>query len=589
MIARRLTLAISVGSCVLACGLVGGVVSAGAVTQFSSAGYGSGRLKSPAGVAIDQETGNVLVGDRQNLRVDEFTGSGGFVMAWGQRVNEAAPAQEFQVCTTFCEQGEEQRSGTGGFAGEGPQGVAVDNDPLSSSYRDVYVVDFEGFRVEKYSSSGQFLLMFGEGVNATTGGNVCVAGEACTDGTQGTLDGQFEWAYIDSYIEVGPGGAVYVGDRARVQVFEPSGAWRENISLAGLSSTGKVTALAVDASGDMFVKDQEVAGVREFEPNGTEKPTQFDAGSESVEALALDGSGDLFVGDSSGGFHVLKYGPAGEELASFGSKTVISTQGMAFADGSGQLYVSNDKVPSSSASEGNDVWVLSPPPPGPLVESGSVSASPGERGEAGLEATIDPEGSEATYRFEYVDEASFQASGYAGASSTAPASIASGLFEDHLANIELTGLVPGDIYHYRVVATSSKGTTVGPDEMFTEVPSALIDGPWASDLADTSVTLAAEINPLGSSTEYRLEYGTSTAYGQTLSGSVEGTSSVLVSYHREGLAPGTTYYYRLVTHNEVGTIEGSDHIFTTQPAVAESTLADGRAWELVSPPEKKAH
>jgi hypothetical protein len=565
--------------CVLACALTG-AAPAGAVTHFGSAGKGSGRFSGPAGVAVEQETGNVFVADQFNLRVDEFTGSGGFVMAWGQRVNEVAPAKEFQTCTTFCEQGEEQRSGSGGFAGEGPRGVAVDNDPLSSSYGDVYVVDFEGFRVEKYDSSGKFLLMFGGGVNATTGGNVCVAGEACKDGTLGILDGQFEWAYRGSYIAVGPGGAVYVGDRARVEVFEPSGAWRENISLAGLSSTSQVTALAVDASGDMFVKDREVSGVRELEPNGIAKATQFDAGSESVEALALDGSGDLFVGDSSGGFPVLEYGPAGEELSSFGSKTVTATQGMAFADGSGQLYVGN-------FIEESDVWILTPPPPGPLVEPGSVSASPGERGRAGLEATIDPEGSETAYRFEYVTEANFQADGYAGASSTSPVSIASGLFEDHPANTELTGLVPGDTYHYRVVATSSKGTTSGPDQTFTEVPSALIVGPWASDLAATSVTLAAEINPLGSGTEYRLEYGTSTAYGQTLSGTVEGTSSVPVSYHRQGLSPSTTYHYRLVTHNEVGTIEGPDHTFTTQPASVEPTLVDGRAWELVSLPEKK--
>jgi hypothetical protein len=37
-------------------------------------------------------------------------------------------------------------------------GVAVDNDPLSSSYGDVYVADSAGGgRVEKFSSSGEFL------------------------------------------------------------------------------------------------------------------------------------------------------------------------------------------------------------------------------------------------------------------------------------------------------------------------------------------------------------------------------------------------------------------------------------------------
>ena len=38
--------------------------------------------------------------------------------------------------------------------------------------------------------------------------------------------------------------------------------------------------------------------------------------------------------------------------------------------------------------------------------------------------------------------------------------------------------------------------------------------------ASTSVTLAARVDPLGSSTEYRLEWGTSTAYGHVFSGNV---------------------------------------------------------------------
>jgi hypothetical protein len=575
MVARRLSLSIVVVLCGLTCAFGAGLApSVARATEFGESGENSGQFNGPFGVALDHTTGDVYVPDRNNHRIDKFDGSGDFLLAWGWDVNSLAPSQELQTCTPACQAGT-GGPGAGQFAGEGPQGVAVDNnDPLTdTSAGDVYVVDWEGFRVEKFTASGEFLLMFGGGVNEA-GGDVCLAGEKCKDGTNGGADGQFEWAYgSDGVIAVGPEGRVYVGDQARVEVFEPSGVWRENISLAGLSSTGKVTALAVDSAGDVFVTDEEVAGVREFEPSGVEKPTQYDAGSTTIEAVTLDAAGDVFVADSNGGFHVLKYDSAGKELDSFGLKTATSTRGVAFSDALGELYVSN-------ASESN-VWILPVPGPGPWVEPGSESSIPGLRGTATLEATVNPEGNETTYRFEYGSSASY-------GSSTAAVSIGSS-FEGQLATAHLTGLTPGATYHYRVVATDSQNHTVsGPDQTVTPEPPALLEGPWSADVASTSATLSARIDPLGASTEYRLEYGTSASYEHVVTGNVgEGMSYVPISVHLQELETGKTYHYRVVTHNEVGTVESTDHSFTTQSAGGELALPDNRAWELVSPPNKK--
>jgi hypothetical protein len=522
--------------------------------------------------------GEIYVADDLNQRVDKFEESGKFVTAWGWGVNEASRALELQACATYCTKGEEG-SGAGQF--NEPQGVAVDNDPLSASYGDVYVANFSGNNVEKFGPSGEFILMLGGHVNEMTGGNVCLPGEACRKGTEGTVDGEFEWAYKRSYIAVGPGGDVYVGDRARVQVFEPSGAWKESVSLSGLSSTGKVTALAVDGAGDMYVKDSEAAGVRVFEPSGVEEGFQFDAGSTSVEQIALDVSGDLFVSDSGGGVHFLEYDPSGKELASFGSKTLSVAHSIAFSDARGALYAYGE------AGSESGIWILTPPSQGPLVEPSSESVTVGMPGIATLEATVNPEGSETTYRIEYVDEAHYQANGFASASSTPAVSIGSS-FEDQLARVELTELAPGATYQYRVVATSSEGTAIGSDESFEATPSALVEGPSATNVAGTSATLGARINPLGASTGYRLEYGTSISYGHVLSGNVgERIGYVPVSCHVQELESNTTYHYRLVTTSEVGTVEGADHTFTTQSAGGELTLPDGRAWELVSPADKK--
>ncbi len=589
---RFVSTVVPVVVCVLACASTVGVVPAGAATQFGSRGGKSGQFEVPRGVAVDQASGDVYIADERNRRVDKFDASGGFLTAWGWDVNQESPAEILQTCTNSCEEGL-GGLGAGEFAfDEGAQAVAVDNSPSTpgGSSGDIYVVDQENFRVEKFSPSGEFILMFGGDVNEN-GGDVCAAGEKCERGTEGSGDGQFEWAYKDDgFIAVGPQDNVYVGDKARVQVFEPSGIWRETISLAALSVTGKVTALVVDGSGDVYVKDEEVPGVREFEPDGTEEATQFDAGSESVETLAMDGSDDLFVGDANGGFHVLEYGASGKELESFGSGLLGEAHGMSFYDKTGELYMAG---PSADEVEGRvepNAWIVALPPPGPVVESGSESAKPGLRGTATLEAQVDPEGQETTWDFEFVDATHYQSNGFADAVSTPSISIASGLFEDHPASASLTGLVPGATYHYRIVAHDSSGhMTIGPDQALEPTPPALIEGPWVTNVAATSATLEAQVNPLGANTEYRMEYGTSTSYGQVLSGSVgEGMGYVLISSHRQELQPGTTYHYRIVTTSEVGMVQGPDHTFTTQSAAgSELTLLDRRVWELVSPPDKK--
>jgi hypothetical protein len=565
-VARRLRLTVMASLCGLACVLV-----AAAFPAWSGAFGTSGSV----GVAVDSTTGDVYVPYQFGHQIDKYDSAGNSLFSWGG-----------------------EGPGAGTFNGEGPQAVAVDdNDPLSDfSAGDVYVADWGYFRVEKYNSEGKFLSMFGGEVNETKDGtpgataaekDVCLATEKCTAGAEGTGNGEFEWAY-DSHgiLAVGPGGAVYVGDRARVEVFEASGAWKENISLAGLSSEGKVTSLAVNTAGDVFVKDQGVAGVHEFEPDGVEMQLEFDEGSESVEAITLDPSGDVFIADSSGGLHVLKYSPAGKELESFESSDAASkTRGIALSDAFGKeaLYVSY---------ESGELRILAVPPAGPSIES--ESATPKLRGAATFEATVDPEGEATTYHFEYVDEADFLASGFADASSTTAAPIGSSFENQHAeASLPAKTLTPGVTYRWRVVAineceTGKTCAATGEERSLPEEPAVRVEGPWAADVASTSATLAARIDPLGASTEYRLEWGTSTAYGHVLSGSVgEGIGYVPISFHLQDLEAHTTYHYRLVVTNEVGTLEGADHVFTTQLGGAELTLPDGRAWELVSPANKK--
>jgi hypothetical protein len=87
-----------------------------------------------------------------------------------------------------------------------------------------------------------------------------------------------------------------------------------------------------------------------------------------------------------------------------------------------------------------------------------------------------------------------------------------------------------------------------------------------SALTPTSVTLLGKVNPQGTSTSYYFQYGTSKAYGiQT--GPVAagvGKTAVNASAAITGLAPNTTYHYRVVGVNIAGgTTLGGDVAFTT--------------------------
>ena len=606
LVRRRMVAGVVACLCGLACalgaGLAPGVAAAAQLGtfQFGQEGEGAGDVSGPTGVAVNNDPsslfyGDVYVADYGNRRLDRFSGSGAFQLAWGWGV--ASGANELQTCTTTCQSGPREESrmvpaNTGAVSV--PVGVAVDSNPLSSSAGDVYVVQAgETNRVEKFGPSGEFLLMFGGDVNKTTSGDVCSAGEKCQRGTAGDANGEFEeLSSAGQVIAIGPGGSVYVGDRARVQVFEPSGDWRETISLAGLSSTGDVTALAVNEAGDVFVKDSGAPGVQEFEPGGVERGTQFDAGSTAITGVALDGSGDVFVGEFSGTdekeghTHVLQYKAAtGKAVGSFGSGTVRGfSRSLTFSETSDTVYAA--EYYSSENQTYSSVWALPVPPPGSSIESESATLVP--PGGVLLEGSVNPEGGETQYHFEYVDEADFKASGFAHATSTTAGSLPASL-EVQTVQAHVVDLPTSETFYYRLVASNAESVSpaVGRESTFQSLPAATIDGEFATEVASGSATLTVEVNALGSSTEYSLEYGVGGVDEHTLTGSIgNGTTDITASRHLQELAAATTYHYRFAVHNSLGTALGREQTFTTQSQGGSSALIDGRAWELVSPADK---
>ena len=88
----------------------------------------------------------------------------------------------------------------------------------------------------------------------------------------------------------------------------------------------------------------------------------------------------------------------------------------------------------------------------------------------------------------------------------------------------------------------------------------------ATGIEQTTVVLNGTVTPKGAATTYYFQYGTSTLYGAvTPAGTVAaGSGRVKVSAAVSGLAPVTTYHYRLVAQNSQGVARGSHRTFKTK-------------------------
>ncbi len=199
-----------------------------------SHGSGAGQLARPSAVAVSQPTGDVYVLDRENNRVDEFTGECAFIRAFGWDVNAEKPEEAPQTCTTAtrCQAGSSGAGAgqlalplsVGGIAVDNCESLGVPCSPLADpSVGDVYVVDANNHRVEKFTAEGRFLLQFAAG-----GGSVAV----------------------------GPTGTVYVGEGGAAQEYDPeTGVAEAKLELEGAIS---IADLAINAASELYVTEGQV-------------------------------------------------------------------------------------------------------------------------------------------------------------------------------------------------------------------------------------------------------------------------------------------------------------------------------------------
>ncbi len=186
-------------------------------------------------------------------------------------------------------------------------------------------------------------------------------------------------------------------------------------------------------------------------------------------------------------------------------------------------------------------------------------------GSASVAGVVNARGSDTTAAFEYgTDGVTFPNS-----ASATPVATGTG---DTTVSATLAGLAEGTTYFYRLSATSPGGSaTPSTPKRFTTLALPAVSGLGFSNVGSQTATLGAQVDARGLATDVVFEYGPSAASFPFSVVATPGTVSgvAAVSAQLTGLAPQTTYYFRVRAVSSAGTtIFGPQNFPTTASALA---------------------
>ena len=221
----------------------------------------------------------------------------------------------------------------------------------------------------------------------------------------------------------------------------------------------------------------------------------------------------------------------------------------------------------------------------PAVTTGGASSV--KKTSATLNAKVNPGGQRTVYYFQYGPTTAYgaQTATKSAGSGTSTVSVKTGISK----------LTPGTVYHFRVIASNSQGSSVGKDRSFktagvAPAPPAVFTG-GAFHRTLNGALLSGVIASVRSAASYKFQFGLTPAYGtETASFNIAARPFPQpVTFTVTGLEAHRIYHYRLVATNKDGTTAGADQIFMTG-RVRPGTLTrntrrhhlSGRRWSLVT-------
>jgi NHL repeat len=576
------------------------------VGQFGGPGSAAGSFAGPAGVAIQQSTGDVYVADQGNNRVEKFSAGGELILAFNGLSTPAGsfsgptgvavdPTSGDVYVTDQFNNAVDKFSSTGVYispldgtatpAGtfSSPSGIAV--DPTSG---DVYVADSANAVVDVFSATGAYLTQFGSGtLSFPTAVAVDGASNAyVVDAGNGVLFkypplGAGDPTVIDATapqaVAVNPtSDTVYVGESAAAgsQVSELSAGGAGRIYTFGAGRIGATGGLAVNASSDeVYLADQANSDVQWFVPFIAPAVTTGGSSAVTGSAATLEGTvnpeGTATSYDFEYGLEST-YGSSSPEVqAGAGSSTVPASGEIEGLEPNTTYHYRLTASNSLGGNSGDDA-TFTTSPAAPVVDGQAPFASAVTATTATLHGTINPRNSQSTYHFNYGPSTDY--------TNSAPSPDAQGgAAGEEAVSTTISGLSPSTTYHFQVVADNGTGGPVaGEDETFTTLPPvpAASTGS-ASAITESTAVLSGSADTAGLSGTYQfLVTGTDTPGGgetspQPLS-AVNG--GVPVSATITGLSPSAHYTYRLVVTTAGGTVYGAEQPLATAAVPAYQPL-----------------
>lgn len=499
--------------------------------SFGAEGEAGTTLSDPGDVAVNEATGDVYVLDRRDDRVVRYGPKGEFVAAWGWDVNaDRKGKSKYEICESDCQAGE---AGRAKYQLNGNAvAIAVDNSTQTGdkSAGDVYVLTEYADKTEEEGLTKQ---------EEETGGHVDSEHEA-----------------IDKFSPNGE--KLEQTSEARYEIREESGGKIEKERVAIALNPAHSYGLAVAPNGSVWLYFEESfpelydLGDKKLSEDHNPPPLEALLNGEPAPGLVINASEQFYLGEEiegaipgthkdaiwEGEVRAVKGTPELEEVEATTEELEhqVSDSGFAIDSVRGDIY----------------------------LDSGTSIAE------------LDPSGA---LREQFGDE---QREGHPVLEKGAAIAVNANAREVFVADAAANAI----------------------DAFVLEEPGPpTIEGVSTQGVTAEAAQLDATIDPRGRRVSYFFEYGTAPCPGactKVPGGEIGGQAFGEEGFGEEGVdvrlqqgtsapvLPDTTYHYRVVAESAGGdggpvSAEGA---FTTLPTGSEPT-ADGRTWEMVSPPDKE--